>query len=96
MKERERNEGKEMSSSRSVPYVRIVHQPSSVYRMRYKKENRSTYLYSENAPQLQSQGQQSTQASNKKPVRKKGTDDVPDGTFPKIEVILAHLIALLT
>ena len=50
-----------MSSSRPVPYVRIVHQPSPVYRMRYKKENRSTFLYAENSPQAQQQQQQSPQ-----------------------------------
>ena len=36
-----------MSSNRPVPYVRIVHQPSPIYRMRYKAENRLTFLYAE-------------------------------------------------
>lgn len=108
-----------MSTSRAVPFVRIVHQPSSVYRMRYKKENRSTFLYAENAPQSQIQNQPtssspstttttttttissstsisgSAPATSKKAVRKKGggvSNDAPDGTFPKIEVLSIYLL----
>lgn len=37
------------NSFRPVPYVRIVHQPTPVYRMRYKAEKRTTFLLAENA-----------------------------------------------
>lgn len=113
-RKREREGIWKMSTSRAVPFVRIVHQPSSVYRMRYKKENRSTFLYAENAPQssqIQNQPTSSSPsttttttttsssstsinssapATTKKAVRKKGggvSNDAPDGTFPKIEVL---------
>ena len=33
---------------RPVPYIKIIHQPSQVYRMRYKAEKRTTFLYAEN------------------------------------------------
>ena len=36
------------SGQRKVPYARIVHQPSAIYRMRYKAEKRNTFLYAEN------------------------------------------------
>lgn len=86
---REKEKGEEMSTPRPVPKIRIVHQPSPVYRMRYKKENRSTFLYAENGSQLQGQTGQQAGNNAKKSVRKKGgtvADDTPDGTFPKIEV----------
>ena len=34
-------------TSESRPYVRILHQPSRSYHMRYKSENRSQFLYAE-------------------------------------------------
>lgn len=83
-----------MASNRPVPYVRIIHQPSSVYRMRYRKENRSTFLLAENASQQQTNDANSPQGAGgggtKKPVRKKtgagAGSDSQDGTYPKIEV----------
>ena len=33
---------------RLIPYTKIVHQPSPIYRMRYKAENRKTFLCAEN------------------------------------------------
>ena len=32
---------------RPIPFIRIINQPSPVYRMRYKAENRNTILFSE-------------------------------------------------
>ena len=37
-----------MASQRPIPYIKIIHQPSSIYRMRYRAENRKTFLYAEN------------------------------------------------
>lgn len=37
------------TTNRPIPYVKIIHQPSSVYRMRYKAEKRQTFLFAENA-----------------------------------------------
>lgn len=34
--------------TRPIPYTKIIHQPSAIYRMRYKAENRKTFLYAEN------------------------------------------------
>lgn len=93
---------------RPVPYLKIIHQPSSVYRMRYKKENRATFLYAQDAilptsslssssssssiSTMTANQTSSTNPANKKPVRKKGggaiTNQLPDGTFPKVEVTI--------
>lgn len=37
-----------LTSQRPIPYTKIIHQPSAIYRMRYKAENRKTFLYAEN------------------------------------------------
>lgn len=55
-------------SSRPIPYVKIIHQPSSVYRMRYKAEKRTALLFSENASLAnQNDANNASSSSNKKP-----------------------------
>lgn len=87
------------ANPRPVPYIKIIHQPSQVYRMRYKAEKRTTFLYAENFQTADKgnkagDGLSSTSAMAAKkaaPLRKKavvgpGASEHPDGMFPKIEV----------
>jgi hypothetical protein len=97
-----------MSSSntigRQVPFVKILHQPTPVYRMRYRAEKRTTFLLAENATandptssssmsSLISTNSTTNSTGSKSKlavVRKKigGLNpDVPDGTFPKIQIV---------
>lgn len=89
-------------NERQIPFARIVHQPSPVYRMRYKAEKRNTFLFSENNNNLNSSLENlpttssaaSASTSNKKATYRKkngALNETPDGTFPKIEVSLSKL-----
>ena len=90
--------------ARPVPYVRIIYQPTPVYRMRYRAEKRTTFLLAENATSsdqnnssfassLSSANSTSLNTNSKTKsavVRKKNgslNSDVPDGTFPKIQIV---------
>jgi len=103
---------------RPIPYVKIIHQPAPVYRMRYKAEKRTTFLLAESALATDNAGgggavaaavvptssstslASSTTTSNTSPnsnpkskstvIRKKNGSlnaEIPDGTFPKIQII---------
>lgn len=95
-------------NARPIPFVKIVHQPTPVYRMRYKAEKRTTFLLAENAlaSENSTMPQSSASASLITPntgtsaassaksksavIRKKNgglNTDVPDGTFPKIQIM---------
>ena len=88
------------NTTRPIPYIRIIHQPSQVYRMRYKAEKRTTFLYAENfqsndktkdgnsSGSASAQGAKKTALPRKKAVQ--GGSDHPDGMFPKIEVRTAR------
>lgn len=89
------------NNSRPIPFVKIIHQPSPVYRMRYKAEKRTTFLLAENALANEQASSSSTspsqiaasassQSKSKTALRKKNgtlSSDVPDGTFPKIQIV---------
>lgn len=68
-----------------MPYLRVIHQPSTVYRIRYKKEKRTTFLYADNSATAGNHNE--LNCNSKKPVRKKTTTNASDGTFPKIEIV---------
>jgi hypothetical protein len=85
------------NNERPVPYARIVFQPSSIYRMRYKAEKRTTFLLAEDALNVSQSSspltgfnspdnQPSTSKKNAN-FRKKTANEYQDGTFPKIEVL---------
>ncbi len=59
---------------RPIPFIRIINQPSPVYRMRYKAENRNTILFSEEF--------MLATKNIKKPTKNDNTIQ-----FPRIEVI---------
>lgn len=62
---------------RPIPYLRILQQPSHVYRMRYKAEKRNTFLYSEEYVNITNEKSFSDQeAANLKKIQ-----------FPKIEIV---------
>ena len=89
---------------RPIPYVKIVHQPAPVYRMRYKAEKRTTFLLAESAISTDNNtaalnvatsatlntSPNSNQKSKTPVIRKKNGSlnaEIPDGTFPKIQII---------
>jgi hypothetical protein len=64
---------------RPIPFIRIINQPSPVYRMRYKAENRNNILFSEDFSAISNN-------NLKNPIK---NDNIIK--FPRIEVIVLYI-----